>query len=87
MKKFSDRQKYLIIMWHYLLTDLQKNDIENIIEHKYPGFKIDYGGMSDRISWAADRAYSRSDIYPWIIRTKNREGVNLHVGLEELCDP
>ena len=87
MKTFSDRQKYLTIMWYCLLTDLQKNDIENIIEHKYPGFKIDYGGMSDMISWAARRKYARSCIYPWIIQTKNREGVSLHIPFEHLCDP
>ena len=44
MKKFSDRQKYLIIMWYYFLKDIEEKNIENIIEHKYPGYKIDYGG-------------------------------------------
>ena len=87
MKNYSDRQKYLIIMWYYFLKDIKENDIEDIIEHKYPGFKIDFGGMSERISWAVDRAYSRSDIYPWIIQTTDQEGVNLHLPFEELCDP
>ena len=85
MKKFSDRQKYLIIMWYYFLKDIE--DIENIIKDRYPGFKIHFGFMSQMISWAADRAYSRSDIYPWIIKTTNQKGENLHIPFEHLCDP
>ena len=87
MKKFSDRQKYLIIMWYYLLKDIKENDIENAVERRYPGYKIDFGEMNDMISWAARRKYVRSCIYPWIIQTKNREGVYLHIPFEHLCDP
>ena len=87
MKKYSDRQKYKLIIWYYLLNDIKENDIENVLKERYPEYKIDYGGMSDRISWAADRAYSRSDIYPWIIQTKNKEGVSLHLPFKDLCDP
>ena len=86
MKKFSDRQKYLIIMWHYLLKDIEEKDVENILKDTYPGFKIDYGGMSERISWAVDFGIIRKNIYPWIIQTKNREGVNLFVSFKDLCD-
>ena len=87
MKKYSDRQKYKLIIWYYLLNDIKENDIENVLKERYLEYKIDYGGMSDMISWAARRKYARSCIYPWIIQTKNREGVSLHIPFEHLCDP
>ena len=87
MKKYSDRQKYKLIIWYYLLNDIKENDIENVLKERYPEYKIDYGGMSDMISWAARRKYARSCIYPWIIQTKNREWVSLHIPFEHLCDP
>ena len=78
MKKFSERQKYLIIMWHYLLTDLQKNDIENIIKDEHPGFEIDWGFISKMISWAADFKNIREDLYPWRIHVSNKNGELRH---------
>ena len=86
MKKYSDRQRYKLIIWYYLLNDIKENNIENVLKERYPEYKIDWKAMSERISWAADRAYSRSDIYPWIIQTKNEDGVIFHLPFEYLCE-
>ena len=87
MKNYSDRQKYRIIIWYYFLKDLKEYNVEEVINDHYPGYKLNLEAMSDRISWGADNAYARNDIYPWILQTKNQEGVILHLPFECLCDP
>ena len=85
MKKYSDRQRYKLIIWYYLLNDIKENDIENVLKERYPEYKIDWKAMSERISWAAMRKYARK-MYPWIIQTKNEDGVIFHLPFEYLCE-
>ena len=78
MKQYTDKQKYLIIFWYHFLKDVNEYNMEDALNHLFPGYKIDWKKNKEFLSWASENDYRRKRVYPWplygvkMVERKNR---------------